>query len=165
MYGKGTLAKFQSHQAPYRLRATSDTRQTTLVDLPKCEGKLRRCVLIGLLGLPLVAFSTPPAEGIHSTETGEVLLAVETSCSCKRTTFDYCAACASGSIFDAPAEFLQSRQRANGGALLLAPVRVSLTKLHRAADLLRGEPDGSAYQDALRTVRAASHNCYEFDVS
>ena len=59
-------------------------------------------------------------------------------------------------------EFLRSRQRLNGGAKMLAPVKLARARLQSAATFLEiATPDGLSA--ALQAVRASSLNCYVFD--
>lgn len=64
----------------------------------------------------------------------------------------------------APAEFLKTRQRANGGEILLAPIRASRQVLEAAEASLRElniyEPDPAIYRAVLSKVRRASLDCY-----
>lgn len=95
----------------------------------------------------------------------------------------------------APAEFLKTRQRANGGEILLAPIRASRqvlevsssvkytnvhhgswTMLDRESDGMQAaeaslqelniyEPDPAIYSAILSKVRRASLDCYVHEVS
>lgn len=64
----------------------------------------------------------------------------------------------------APAEFLKTRQRANGGEIILAPIRASRQVLEAAEASLRElniyEPDPAIYNSVLSKVRRASLDCY-----
>ncbi|DBB14116.1 TPA: hypothetical protein ACH3X3_001069 [Trebouxia sp. C0006] len=64
----------------------------------------------------------------------------------------------------APAEFLRTRQRANGGEIILAPIRSSRQILEAAEAALRElniyEPDPAIYNSVLSKVRIASLDCY-----
>ncbi|KAL0024482.1 hypothetical protein WJX77_008595 [Trebouxia sp. C0004] len=64
----------------------------------------------------------------------------------------------------APAEFLRTRQRANGGEIILAPIRSSRQILEAAEASLRElniyEPDPAIYNSVLSKVRIASLDCY-----
>ncbi|KAL3132429.1 hypothetical protein ABBQ32_008987 [Trebouxia sp. C0010 RCD-2024] len=64
----------------------------------------------------------------------------------------------------APAEFLKTRQRANGGEILLAPIRASRQVLEAAEASLQElniyEPDPAIYAAVLSKVRRASLDCY-----
>jgi hypothetical protein len=65
-----------------------------------------------------------------------------------------------------PAEFWRSRQRANGGTKLLAPIRVAQRRLADVAaslDAAGGAPTREAVTDALQALRASSLNCYVFE--
>jgi|APGre2960657404_1045060.scaffolds.fasta_scaffold83863_2 hypothetical protein len=65
-----------------------------------------------------------------------------------------------------PAEFWRSRQRANGGTKLLAPIRVAQRRLGEVAaalDAAGAEPTREAVTGALQGLRAASLNCYIFE--
>ncbi|KAK9820402.1 hypothetical protein WJX72_009982 [[Myrmecia] bisecta] len=77
------------------------------------------------------------------------------------------AAKALGKVLKAPAEFLKSRQRADGGIKLLAPIRSSRMRLQEAEAALRKqniyEPDPEIYKEMLSTIRSASLNCYTFE--
>lgn len=64
----------------------------------------------------------------------------------------------------APAEFLKTRQRANGGEIILAPIRASRQVLEAAEAALQQlniyEPDPAIYTSVLSKVRRASLDCY-----
>lgn len=63
------------------------------------------------------------------------------------------------SLLRGPAEFYRGRQQANGGGLLLGPLRVSQARLEAAAAAL----DAADVPAALTAVRAASMDCIVFD--
>jgi hypothetical protein len=62
----------------------------------------------------------------------------------------------------------KSRRSANGGAKLLAPLRVAQRRLADAGELLQGALDSDPTPDtlvqALQLVRSSSLNCYVFEV-
>eukprot|EP00884_Botryococcus_braunii_P023473 jgi/Botrbrau1/980/Bobra.114_1s0021.1 len=65
----------------------------------------------------------------------------------------------------APLEFLKSRQRANNGEKLLAPIRAARRRLQLVEGLLTGinPEDSEAYRQILEIVRVSSLNCYQFE--
>ena len=73
-----------------------------------------------------------------------------------------------GKTLRAPAEFLRSRLRADGGAKILAPIRASRIKLQAAEKALATiniyDPSPDTYKNILQQIRSASMNCYSFDV-
>jgi hypothetical protein len=59
-------------------------------------------------------------------------------------------------------EFLRSRQQMNGGAKMLAPVRLARQRLQSAATFLEINTPES-FAAALQAVRTSSLNCYVFN--
>lgn len=65
-------------------------------------------------------------------------------------------------------DFLRSRQRADGGGKLIAPLKVAEKRLQNAQKLLKAASASSSPSTALNAVlqevRNASLNCYIFEV-
>jgi len=61
-------------------------------------------------------------------------------------------------------DFWRSRQAQNGGAKILAPVRVAERKIQEARNTLSESSTADDYRAILPLVHAASLNCYIYDV-
>jgi len=68
-----------------------------------------------------------------------------------------------GASASAIGDFWRSRQTQNGGAKILAPIRVARMKLEEVQQSLGDSPTASDYESALQVVRGASFNCYVYE--